>query len=97
MLKTSLNTTVVSPVDTSYTNKNDKHVERYETTLLCPVVHNLVANGAGSMSTAQINAVLSQCAENAQEAEIEYTADRDRFNNLTFSIYSIKPLPKKNP
>lgn len=94
MLKTSLNTTVVMPIDASYTNKNDKHVEQFKTTLLCPVEHKLVANGAGSMTVAQINAVLSQCAETATEVEIEYTADRDRYNNMTYSIYSVKPIKK---
>jgi hypothetical protein len=58
------------------------------------VEHKLVANGAGSMTVAQINAVLSQCAETATEVEIEYTADRDRYNNMTYSIYSLKPIKK---
>lgn len=96
-MKTSLQTAVITPVNASYTNKNDKFIEQYKTTLLRPVAHKLVADGAGSMSVEQINAVLSQCAENSQEVEIEFTSDRDRYNNLTYSIFSIKPIPKKNP
>ena len=95
MLKTSLNTTVVMPINASYTSKDNKYVEQYKTTLMAPVEHKLLANGAGAMPLEQINAVLRQCSENSQEVEIEYSADRDRYNNMTFSIYSIKPIPKK--
>ncbi|MFU8926145.1 hypothetical protein [Acinetobacter puyangensis] len=95
MLKTSFNTTTVTPVDRSYINKNDKQVTQFETTLLAPVVHKLVPNASASMPVEQMNAVLKQCAETSQEVEIEYTVDRDRYNNLTYSIYNVKPVPKK--
>lgn len=96
-MKTSLQTIVVSPKNASYTNKHDKFIEQYKTTILRPVEHNLVADGSGSMSIEQINAVLNQCSENSQEVEIECNSDRDRYGNVTYSIFSIKPIPKKNP
>lgn len=98
MLRTSFNTTTVLPVNSSYTNKKGEQVEQYKTTLLTPVVHKLIPDPAASMPLEQMNAVLKQCAENSQEVEIEFTSNgRDQFGNVNYSIYSVKPLPKKAP
>lgn len=98
MLRTSFNTITVIPVDSTYTNKKGEKVEQYKTTLLAPVVHKLVPDASASMPIQQMNAILKQCAQDSQEVEVEYTSNgRDPFGNVIYSIFSVKPLPKKAP
>lgn len=98
MLKTSLNTMTIMPVAGSFEDKDGKKIEWFQTTMLVPQVHVLSASAVGSMPQEQIKAVLLQCSENSQEVEIEYSADgKDGKGRPKYSIYSVKPVPKKNP
>ena len=99
MLKVAMNTMTIMPVYGSFDNKEDgKKVEYFQTTMLVPQVHVLTPSAVGSMPVEQIKAVLKQCAENSQEVEIEYSADgKDGRGRPKYSIYSVKPLPKKVP
>lgn len=101
MLKTAVNTMVIMPNTGKFEtiNKETKEkeiVEWFQTTMLTPTVHSLSPSTVGSMPIEQIKAILHQCSENAQEVEIEYSADgKDRKGRPKFSIYSVKPVPKK--
>ncbi|MFW2097318.1 hypothetical protein ACG9ZL_14005 [Acinetobacter sp. ULE_I057] len=65
------------------------------TTVLSPVKYNLKpANGM--MPIEQIQAILEQCADDGQEVEIEFTESQSKFG-AEMQIYSVKPIPKKNP
>lgn len=98
MLKTALNTMIIMPTAGSFEDKDGKKVEWFQTTMLVPQVHVLSASAVGSMPQEQIKAVLTQCAENSQEVEIEYSADgKDGKGRPKYSIYSVKPVPKKQP
>ena len=104
MLKTALNTMTIMPVSGKFDSKPDpktgevKLVEFFQTTMLVPQVHTLSPSSVGSMPIEQIKAVLHQCHENSQEVEIEYSADgRDGKGRPKYSIYSVKPVPKKQP
>ncbi|ASF77359.1 hypothetical protein A1F17_RS19250 [Acinetobacter baumannii] len=67
----------------------------FSTTLFTPVRYN-IKFGQGLMPIEQMKAVLDDCAENAQEVEIEFTESQGRFGS-ELTIFSVKPLPKKNP
>ncbi len=97
MLKTALNTMTIMPVSGKFDDeKSGKTIEFFQTTMLVPQVHVLAPSAVGSMPQEQIKAVLHQCAENSQEVEIEYSADgKDGKGRPKYSIYSVKPLPKK--
>lgn len=99
MLKTALNTMVIMPVAGSFHNeKENKTIEWFQTTMLVPQVHVLAPSTVGSMPVEQIKAVLKQCSDNGQEVEIEYSADgKDGKGRPKYSIYSVKPIPKKTP
>jgi len=98
MLKTALNTMTIMPVANAFEDKDGKKIEYFQTTMLVPQVHVLSPSPVGSMPIEQIKAVLIQCSENSQEVEIEYSADgKDGKGRPKYSIYSVKPLPKKQP
>lgn len=98
MLKTAVNTMVIMPVTGKFNDKDGKPVEFFQTTMLVPQVHTLSPSSVGSMPIEQIKAVLHQCHENGQEVEIEYSADgKDGKGRPKYSIYSVKPVPKKQP
>ena len=98
MLKTALNTMVIMPVAGKFDDKDGKKIEYFQTTMLVPQVHVLSPSTVGSMPQEQIKAILHQCSENSQEVEIEYSADgKDGKGRPKYSIYSIKPIPKKLP
>ncbi|WP_333642153.1 hypothetical protein TQH59_07610 [Acinetobacter johnsonii] len=98
MLKVALNTMIIMPVTGKFNDKDGKPVEFFQTTMLVPQVHTLSPSSVGSMPIEQIKAVLHQCHENSQEVEIEYSADgRDGKGRPKYSIYSVKPVPKKQP
>lgn len=65
----------------------------FSTTLFSPVRYNLTM-GQGMMPQEQIKAVLKECAENAQEVEVEFMESQTKFGPQ-MQIYSVKPLPKK--
>lgn len=101
MLKTAVNTMVIMPVSGKFDTedkdtKEKKTIEFFQTTMLVPQVHVLAPSSVGSMPIEQIKAVLHQCAENSQEVEIEYSADgKDGKGRPKYSIYAVKPVPKK--
>lgn len=96
MLKNSINTDTFSPLDNSYTNKEGKYVEQYSTTVLVAIEHRLILNPVGEQSLEQMNAVLKQCSQNSQQVELQYQANgRDRFGNNSYSVFSVKPIAKK--
>lgn len=67
----------------------------FSTTVFSPVRYNLSA-GSGMMPVEQINAILEECADNAQEVEIEFTEQQTKFG-AQMQIFSVKPVPKQNP
>lgn len=48
------------------------------------------------MPVEQIQAVLEQCADNAQEVEIQFVEQQTKFG-AQMQIFSVKTLLKKNP
>lgn len=75
--------------------KNGIEKAYLSTTVLSPVKYNLTPI-SGMMPIEQIQAVLEECADNAQEVEIEFTETTGKFGSQ-MQIFSVKPLPKKNP
>lgn len=75
--------------------KNGVEKAYLSTTVLSPVKYNLTPM-TGMMPIEQIQAVLEECADNAQEVEIEFTESTGKFG-AQMQIFSVKPLPKKNP
>ena len=73
--------------------KNGVEKAYLSTTVLSPVKYNLTAM-PGMMPIEQIQAVLEECADNAQEVEIEFTESTGKFGSQ-MQIFSVKPLPKK--
>ena len=76
-------------------NKKGEDVTYLSTTVLSPQRFNLTAM-AGMMPVEQIQAVLEQAADNAQEVEIEFTEQQTKFG-AQMQVFSVKPLPKKTP
>ncbi len=75
--------------------KNGVEKAYLSTTVLSPVKYNLTPM-TGMMPIEQIQAVLEECADNAQEVEIEFTESTGKFGSQ-MQIFSVKPLPKKAP
>lgn len=73
--------------------KNGVEKAYLSTTVLSPVKYNLIPM-TGMMPIEQIQAVLEECADNAQEVEIEFTESTGKFGSQ-MQIFSVKPLPKK--
>ena len=48
------------------------------------------------MPVEQINKVLEECADNAQEVEVQFVEAQTKFG-AQMQIYIVKPTPKKNP
>lgn len=65
------------------------------TTVFSPQKFNLTPM-AGVMPVEQIQSVLEQCADNAQEVEIQFVEQQTKFG-AQMQIFSVKPLPKKVP
>ena len=76
-------------------DKDGKKVEKVylSTTVLSPVKYNLTPM-PGMMPIEQIQAILEECADNAQEVEIEFTESQTKFG-AQMQIFSVKPIPKK--
>ncbi|MFU8927335.1 hypothetical protein [Acinetobacter puyangensis] len=87
-MQVSFNKRTILP--TAY--KNDKGTY-LSTTIFSPVRYNIKI-GSGMMPPEQIKAVLEECADNAQEVEIEFTEAQGRFG-AELTIFSVKPVPKK--
>lgn len=67
----------------------------FNATVFAPIQYG-IRFGEGLMPVEQMRAVLKQCAENAQEVEIEFTQGQNKFGSF-FEVFSVKPLPKKSP
>ncbi|EXE53298.1 MULTISPECIES: hypothetical protein [Acinetobacter] len=89
-MQVQFNKRSISP---SVFKKDDKIY--FSTTVFSPVRYNLNF-GEGMMPVEQMKSVLEQCAENAQDVEIEFTESQTKFGPV-MQIFSVKPLPKKNP
>lgn len=63
------------------------------TTVFSPHRYNLTPT-AGVMPVEQIQAVLTECADNAQEVEIDFVEQQTKFG-AQMQIFSVKPVPKK--
>ena len=94
-MQVSFNKRTIFPTVYRGQNKKGEEVTYLSTTVLSPVKYNLTPT-PGMMPLEQIQAVLEQCAENSQEVEIEFTESQSKFGPQ-MQIYSVKPVPKKNP
>ena len=72
-MQVQFNTRTILP---SVYRKDDKVY--FSTTVFSPVRYNLSA-GAGVMPVEQINAILAECADNAQEVEIQFVEQQTKF------------------
>lgn len=94
-MQVSFNKRTIFPSVYRGQNKKGEDVTYLSTTVLSPVKYNLTPT-PGMMPLEQIQAVLEQCADNAQEVEIEFSEQQTKFGSQ-WQIYSVKPVPKKNP
>ena len=78
-----------------YRSEKDGNTRAFlSTTVLSPVKYNLTAM-PGMMPIEQIQAILEECADNAQEVEIQFIESQTKFG-AQMQIFSIKPILKKN-
>lgn len=94
-MQVSFNKRTILPSVYRGQNKKGEDVTYLSTTVLSPQKFNLTPM-AGMMPVEQIQAVLEQAADNAQEVEIEFTEQQTKFGTQ-MQIFSVKPLPKKQP
>lgn len=93
-MQIQFNTRTILP--SVYRTEKDGVEKAYlSTTVFSPQRYNLTAS-AGIMSVEQINKVLEECADNAQEVEIQFVESQTKFG-AQMQIYSVKPIPKKQP
>ena len=93
-MQVQFNTRTILP--TVYRTEKDGVKKAYlSTTVFSPVRYNLSV-GSGVMPMEQIQAVLEEAADNAQEVEIQFIENQTKFG-AQMQIFSVKPLPKKNP
>ena len=94
-MQVSFNKRTIFPSVYRGQNKKGEDVTYLSTTVLSPVKYNLTPT-PGMMPLEQIQAVLEQCADNAQEVEIEFSEQQTKFGSQ-WQVFSVKPVPKKNP
>ena len=92
-MQVSFNKRTIFPIVYRGQNKKGEDVTYLSTTVLSPVKYNLTPT-PGMMPLEQIQAVLEQCADNAQEVEIEFSEQQTKFGSQ-WQVFSVKPLPKK--
>jgi hypothetical protein len=93
-MQVQFNTRVILP--SVYRSEKDGKEKSYlSTTVFSPQKYNLTPT-PGMMPVEQIQALLEQCADNAQEAEIQFVEQQTKFGPQ-MQIFSVKPLPKKIP
>ena len=91
-MQIQFNTRTILP--SVYRTEKDGVEKAYlSTTVFSPQRYNLTAS-AGIMPVDQINKVLEECADNAQEVEIQFVESQTKFG-AQMQIYSVKPIPKK--
>lgn len=94
-MQVSFNKRTIFPTVYRGQNKKGEDVTYLSTTVLSPQKFNLTAM-PGMMPVEQIQAILEECADNAQEVEIEFTEQQTKFG-AQMQVFSVNPLPKKNP
>ena len=93
-MQIQFNTRTILP--SVYRTEKDGVEKAYlSTTVFSPQRYNLTAS-AGIMPVEQINKVLEECADNAQEVEIQFVESQTKFG-AQMQIFSVKPIPKKQP
>ncbi|MEB3766498.1 hypothetical protein [Acinetobacter sp. MD2] len=91
-MQVQFNTRTILP--TVYRSEKDGKERSYlSTTVFSPVRYNLTPT-AGMMPVEQIQAILEECADNAQEVEIQFVEQQTKFG-AQMQIFSVKPVPKK--
>ena len=91
-MQVSFNKRTIFP--TVYRSEKDGKERAFlSTTVLSPVKYNLTAM-PGMMPVEHIQAILEECADNAQEVEIEFTEQQTKFG-AQMQVFSVKPVPKK--
>ena len=91
-MQVQFNTRTILP--SVYRTEKDGQKKAYlSTTVFSPVRYNLSV-GSGVMPVEQIQAVLEEAADNAQEVEIQFIESQTKFG-AQMQIFSVKPLPKK--
>ena len=91
-MQIQFNTRTILP--SVYRTEKDGVEKAYlSTTVFSPQRYNLTAS-AGIMPVDQINKVLEECADNAQEVEIQFVESQTKFG-AQMQIFSVKPIPKK--
>ncbi len=92
-MQVQFNTRVILP--SVYRSEKDGKEKSYlSTTVFSPQKYNLTPT-AGMMPVEHIQAVLEECADNAQEVEIQFVEQQTKFGPQ-MQIFSVKPLPKKD-
>ncbi|MBP9788669.1 MAG: hypothetical protein KBC72_14195 [Acinetobacter sp.] len=92
-MQVQFNTRVILP--SVYRSEKDGKEKSYlSTTVFSPQKYNLMPT-AGMMPVEHIQAVLEECADNAQEVEIQFVEQQTKFGPQ-MQIFSVKPLPKKD-
>lgn len=92
-MQVQFNTRTILP--SVYKTEKDGVEKAYlSTTVFSPVKYNLTPV-AGVMPVEQIQAILVECADNAQEVEIQFVEAQTKFG-AQMQIFSVKPLPKPN-
>ena len=73
---------------TSYKKKDESL--GFNATVFTPVQYS-IRFAAGIMPIEQMQAVMAQCAENAEEVEIDFIEGRNNFGSY-MEIYSVRPV-----
>lgn len=84
-MQVTFNTRKILP--TAYEGKNGIG---FNTTIFSPVQYG-IRFGNGVMPVEQMKAVLQQCAENAEEVEIDFIEGRNNFGSF-MEIYAVRPV-----
>lgn len=90
-MQLTFNTRKILP--TSYERKNG--IKAFQTTLFTPLNYGIRLE-SGVMPVEQMQAVLEQCAENAEEVEIEFTEGRYQNGGAYMQVYSVRPVKSVN-
>lgn len=93
-MQVSFNKRTIFPTVYRGTHKTTGEPTCYlSTTVLSPVKYNLTPM-PGMMPIEQIKSILEECADNAQEVEIEFIEAQTKIG-AQMQIFSVKPIPKK--
>jgi hypothetical protein len=90
-MQLTFNTRKILP--TSYERKDG--TKSFQATLFTPVNYGIRLE-PGVMPVEQMQAVLEQCAENAEEVEIEFTEGRYQNGGAYMQVYAVRPVKAVN-